>query len=161
MIWVIAYIFTLLAVINWHDPVKFKVALSFAVIHILNPLVDFQGIAFYYSAIGACIILLLYPLMVSQRNWVLAFAITLTSCMSVNLLGIINYERWHSDVIGNFIDYANYLTTAIEMVILLCMANGKLDGYYTDSLERMGQHPFWHIFTRINPKLYLSKVVQK
>jgi len=92
---------------------------------------------------------------------VLLLAITLTSCISVNLLGIINFELWHSDAIGNFIDISNYITTAFEMIILASMANGKFNGYYPDIIERMGQHTFWGLFVRFNPKLHISKAVQK
>jgi len=159
MIW--AYLFTVLALLNYRDSVKFNTALSFALVHWISYGANFDGVAFYFSAIGACIALLLYPLMASQRNWVLALSGILLLCTSVNLLGIVNFELWHSQKIGDVIDFSNYLTTALEMVVLACMANGQLNGYYPDTLGRIRQYPVWDIFTGFNLKIHLPKAVQK
>jgi len=161
MIWVISGVFVLLTFLNRRDSVKFRTSLSFAVIHLLNTVISFYGIAFYYSAIGSSIILLLYPLMSSQRNWVILLAIILTLCISVNLLGIINYELWNIKAISSFIDVSNYMTTVLEMIVLASVVNGNFNGYYTDTIKRMGQHSVWGVPTRINYKLYISKIIKR
>ena len=157
MTWIIAVLFVLTAWLNRNDKVKFLTASSFAVIHLFNCFVSFEYINFFYANILASLSLLLYPSLMSRRDWAWMLGGILTSCIVVDFYGIYNIQGAEDVLIGHRIDMFKYLATAGELVVLALAAHGRFNGYNINNSISMVRNTIWNIFNHHNKHSYIQR----
>lgn len=157
MIWVIAGLFVLVAILNRKDTVRFYTAITFAIIHLFNCIITFEQFNFFYANIFASLSLMLYPSLTSEKDWAWCLGIILTSCICADFIGILNLQLWESIQIGGLLDTFKYFTTTMELVVLVLMANGRLNRYTINDLKNGGKYSVWNLFARTNNIAYLER----
>lgn len=156
MTWLIASLFVFMAILNRKDKVKSYTAVTFAIIHLFNCVTTFEYFNFFYANIFASLSLLLYPSLVSRRDWAFLLGIILTSCILVDFIGIINLQLWESYKIGQGIYVLKYITTTAELVVLALMANGRLNGYILNNQAKRIQHFIRNLFNDPDNRAHLQ-----
>lgn len=82
----------------------------------------------------------------------------MTSCIFINILGMINFSYLEIDSGFDLYERATYLTTIAEITVLLAMPTRLLDGYVTDNFKRIREHLSRHLFIRFNNYPHLQRV---
>lgn len=159
MTWFIAGLFLIAAYLNRKDTVKFYTAITFAIIHLFNCVITFEYFNFFYANIFASLSLMLYPSLASQKDWAWCLGIILASCICADFLGIINLQLWESVQIGGLIDTFKYFITTVELVVLVLMANGRLNRYSINDFKDSGEYSFRDLFARTNNLTYLERKI--
>ena len=153
-----ASIFFILFIINSNDERKADIASLFFWVNLLNCFTDFQGINFYLMAIIPTALIILVCLQNSQRNWSMVICGIMTSCIFINILGMINFSYLEIDSGFDLYERATYLTTIAEITVLLAMPTRLLDGYVTDNFKRIREYLSRHLFIRFNNYPHLQRV---
>lgn len=129
MVW--AYVFV--ALLNSGNHTRQRAAMAFAFIQGINVFLTNPDY-FYYFGASAGISLLVYTIYQSRQDWALLLGGIVLSSTIINLLGILNFNQWHSATIRDSIDIATIVTTIAELIILAFMSSGKLDRNRDDIL---------------------------
>ena len=159
MIYIFAGIFFVLFLLNHTDSRKGPIAALFFWTNLMNCFTTFGGINFYLIGMVPPAVIILSCLQNSQRNWSMVICGIMTSCILINFLGMINFS--YLDVDSGYFLYerAIYLTTIAEIAVLLVMPTRLLDGYFTDSVERIRKYFSGFLSIGINCSPYLARVL--
>lgn len=137
---IIVCVFFSLFVLNYRDEVKSEIAALFFWVALFGHFSNFEGVNFYLMGMIPPAIVILFCLQNSHKNWSLVICGIMTSCISINFLGMINYIGFQFDRGYSLYEGATYLTTFAEIVVLLVMPSRLIDGYFTDNLGGIRQY---------------------
>ena len=132
-------LFVMCAILNINDKIKFRAAVMFCAVSYLNTVVTFQNAAWFYYAGAVAISLLVYTFLVSGSQWARLLTAILLSSTFVSLLGLVNFNVYHSDAFGNMVDLTVIVTTFLELAVLAVMSKGILDSDKPNSFRE-----FWY-----------------
>ena len=132
-------LFVMCAILNINDKIKFRAAVMFCAVSYLNTVVTFQNAAWYYYAGAVAISLLVYTFLVSGSQWARLLTAILLSSTFVSLLGLVNFNVYHSAAFGNMVDLTVIVTTFLELAVLAVMSTGILDSDKPNSFRE-----FWY-----------------
>lgn len=158
MVWLFSAVYFVLLFLNRKDYRKAEIAALFAIINFIDCFILLEGINAYLISMIPPAITILFCLYHSKRNWSLLVSLIMTSCIFINFLGMINASYLELNSGFYLYERAIMLTTFAEIAVLLAMSTRLLDGYFTDSVERVRQYTARLLSFGINCNPYLARV---
>lgn len=158
MIWLLSAVYFALLFLNRKDYRKAEIAALFAIINFIDCFILLEGINAYLISMIPPAITILFCLYHSRRNWSLLVSLIMTSCIFINFIGMINASYFELNSGYYLYERAIMLTTFAEIALLLAMSTRLLDGYFTDSVERVRQYTARLLSFGINCNPYLARV---